>query len=176
MVCTANVCRSPMAAGLLAHHLERMGRAATVTSAGTRAFDLPVDDVAVHAVRDLGVDISSHVPRQIDKQLLDTDGADLIVTMTREHLRSVVASHPRTFPRTFTLRELLRRSSNWSHPDATWDEWLERTAQGRKASDLMGDESDDDVSDPYGLGRAKVGATAADLDLFTRQLASTAPW
>jgi protein-tyrosine phosphatase len=176
MVCTANVCRSPMAAGLLLHHVRQADHDIMVTSAGTRAFDLPVDAVAVNAVRDLGVDISGHVPRQVSKNILDTEGADLIITMTREHLRAVVASHPSIFGRTFTLREILRRSGAYTHPDASWSEWLERTAEGRRASDLMGDDSDDDVSDPYGLGRARVNATAADLDLFTRQLVKAVPW
>ncbi|MCU1366989.1 MAG: protein tyrosine phosphatase [Ilumatobacteraceae bacterium] len=165
-----------MAAGLLLHHLREAGHDASVTSVGTRAFSLPVDPVAVGAVGDIGVDISGHIPRQMDRALLDSEGADLIVTMTREHLRVVVASHRTTFPRTFTLRELLRRASANGRSDGSWEDWLTSIAAGRRASDLMGDEGHDDIADPYGLGRGKVAATASELDVLTRQLALTAPW
>ena len=165
-----------MGAGLLSHHLRAAGHDALVTSAGTQEFNLAVDPVATRSVRALGVDISQHTPRQMDRSILDTDGADLIITMTREHLRILVASNRAAFARTFTLRELLRRNARYRSAIAGWDDWLASMARGRRASELMGDDQNDDISDPYGLGRNKVNATAAELDLLTRQLASAAPW
>ena len=165
-----------MAAGLLLHHLHAAGHDASVTSAGTRAFSLPVDPVATGAVGELDVDISTHVPRQMDRTLLDDEGADLIITMTREHLRAVVASHRTTFPRTFTLRELLRRASVNGRSGVPFPEWVASVAEGRRAIDLMGDENGDDISDPYGLGRGRVASTAVELDVLIRQLVIAAPW
>ncbi len=176
MVCTANVCRSPMGAGLLLRNLRAAGHDAVVTSAGTRSFGVPVDPVATQSMRNLGVDISGHVPRQFDTTILDTDGADLIVAMTREHLRALVASHRTTFGRTFTLRELLRRCGQYGRTNVGWDEWLSSVAFGRTASALMGTDEADDISDPYGLGRGRVKSTASELDLLTQQLAAAAPW
>lgn len=165
-----------MGAGLLRRHLDAAGHDVVVTSAGTRAFSLPVDPVATQSMRDLGVDISAHVPRQIDRAILDHDGADLIIAMTREHLRALVASHRTTFARTFTLRELLRRSSRYAPGNAPWDVWLASVAFGRTTSELMGEDEADDIPDPYGLGRSRVNATAAELDLLTQRLTIAAPW
>ena len=180
VVCTANVCRSPMGEALLRHHLQQMGANVQVTSAGTRAgeLSLPVDPHAVDALRGMGVELDGHQPRQASRQVITTDGADLIVTMTREHLRRHRNHHTwHIFPRTFTLRELVRRASitgAW-HGDS-FAGWLEWVGGGRRASDLMGDDPDDDVSDPYGLGTAAVKRTAAEIDELVRTLVAIGPW
>lgn len=172
VVCTANVCRSPMAEALLRHHCEALGVDAAVTSAGTGSHGLPVDPAAVTALSERGLDISHHHPRRIDPAILAADGADLVLTMTREHLRTVATSATGVFGRAFTLRELVRRDGT-AQPSAGrgLESWLAEVAVGRRASDLMGSDPRDDVADPYGLSLATHRECAAELDRLTEAIA-----
>ena len=53
-----------------------------------------------------------HVARTLDASILAVEGHDLVLTMTREHLREVVALDPGAWPRTFTLKEIVRRAGS----------------------------------------------------------------
>ena len=89
MVCTGNICRSPMAAGLLAHRLpEHLKSRIDVSSAGTNALQgYPAQDHAIEAMADIGIDISGHRARQLTHEL--AHNADWILTMEMAHLRFV---------------------------------------------------------------------------------------
>jgi protein-tyrosine-phosphatase len=165
-----------MGEGLLAHHLRAAGvdvpGAVTVSSAGTHASGLPVDPSAVAALQRLGVDISAHVPRRFDRELVRADGADLVIAMTRAHLRQVAVTDRSAFARSFTLLELARRiERSGPPPEAGLAAWVANLGEGRKASALMGDDPLDDVSDPYGQGDAAVRRTADEIDRLTRSVA-----
>jgi protein-tyrosine-phosphatase len=86
VVCTGNICRSPMAAGLLAHHLSGdPGSAIEVASAGTNALQgYPAQDHAIEIMASIGVDISGHRARQLTRKLALS--ADLILAMEMAHL------------------------------------------------------------------------------------------
>jgi protein-tyrosine phosphatase len=86
VVCTGNICRSPMAAGLLAHHLpEDLRSTIEVTSAGTNALQgYPAQDYAVETMSRIGVDICGHRARQLTKEMACS--ADLILAMEMGHL------------------------------------------------------------------------------------------
>ncbi|MFM2071870.1 MAG: hypothetical protein RLZZ623_2133, partial [Actinomycetota bacterium] len=128
IVCTANICRSPMAEALLRHHLATCDADVIVTSAGTRrgslgSTALSVDRDAASVVAGFGsefgtgdVDITAHTPRQATRELIDLEGADLVITMTRTQLREVATSARGAFGRTFTLRELARRAGDAQRP------------------------------------------------------------
>lgn len=185
VVCTANVCRSPMAAALLSHHLAQVDADVTVRSAGTRATDLAVDPDVVRALDELGVPLVGHAPRRVDRAIITGDGADLVITMTREHLRQVATTCPDAWPRTFTLRELVRRAADSSRSAphelrsdviTQLDSWVLGMSFGRRAAELMGSDEHDDTADPHGMGVDAVRRTAADLDRATRLLAGVAPW
>lgn len=179
IVCTANVCRSPMAEGLLRHHCEQLGVDVTITSAGTHMPRLPVDPLSVVAVGELGVDIAGHRPRQLTRAVIDADGADLVLTMTREQLRHAATSAQGAFRRTFTLREFSRWAAQRPpEPGETLAAWLDGVATTRHARDLMGDDPADDVADPYGRSLEEhrvcaeqiaqaVAETAAALTVFS---------
>jgi protein-tyrosine phosphatase len=183
LVCTANVCRSPMAAAFLRHHLASVDADVVVTSAGTRAVHLEVDQHAVAALERRGLDISGHRPRRIDDDIVGDDGADLIVTMSRDNLRDLAVSHPRAFARTFTLREIVRRSSVARLPPVLghdhqqlFTSWVQQIASGRRPNDLLGSDPADDIADPYGRGFPAVSRSADDIDTLTKLLARSAPW
>jgi protein-tyrosine phosphatase len=178
MVCTANVCRSPMAEVLLRRHLSDAGIDAVVSSAGTRNVGLPVDPKATAVLAEMGHDLTTHRPRPISREILTNDGAGLIITMTREHLRDVVALDRSTWKRTFTLRELVHRVSTLSTtPDSPTTAlqatseglaaWAGFVATGRKAADMLTDDPSDDISDPYTGSSADVLACARDIDMLT---------
>lgn len=86
-VCTANTCRSPMAAALLQHALQGQPeplRSLRVTSAGVAARGgEPVSANSVAALRKVGLDISSHRSRVLTPEMLRE--AALILCMTESH-------------------------------------------------------------------------------------------
>jgi protein-tyrosine phosphatase len=88
-VCTGNLCRSPIAMGLLAQALPRV----RVSSAGIHAQDgTPIDPVAARIGRHLGIDLSEHRACSLDAAMLPQ--FDLILVMEHRHQRHV----ERTFP------------------------------------------------------------------------------
>ena len=84
-VCTGNICRSPMAEGLLRHMLAvRSVEWVRVRSAGTHAMDgRPAEPHAIAAARELGADITTHRARSLDRDIVDR--ADLILVMEQAH-------------------------------------------------------------------------------------------
>jgi protein-tyrosine-phosphatase len=86
IVCTANQCRSPMAAGLLARRLQQAGIAGDfqVSSAGTWAEpDRPATPFAVAALAERGVDLSGHRSREVTASAVAE--AQLVLVMTEGH-------------------------------------------------------------------------------------------
>lgn len=90
-VCTANICRSPMAAALLEHALKaqpeplkhwRVASAGVAARGGER-----VSENSVTALRKVGLDISGHSSQPLTPQLASQ--ADVIFVMTESH-RSMV--------------------------------------------------------------------------------------
>jgi len=90
MVCTGNICRSPMAEGLLRHMLpENLKLKVHVHSAGTHGLDdQPAASFAIQAAAEMGVDIAGHRARSLDPEMVSQ--ADLILVMEPFH-REIVA-------------------------------------------------------------------------------------
>jgi protein-tyrosine phosphatase len=97
MVCTANICRSPTAEGVLRDRLGRLGLDATVQvdSAGTHAStsqSLPPDPRSVaHAAR-RGYDLREVRARRITPT--DFEGFDLILAMDEDNLANLRSACP----------------------------------------------------------------------------------
>jgi len=85
VICTGNICRSPMAEGLLAARLrEKGGKERLVISAGIGALvGNPADPLAVEVMREHGVDITSHRAQQATMGVLSS--MDLVLTLDRTH-------------------------------------------------------------------------------------------
>jgi protein-tyrosine phosphatase len=107
-VCTGNICRSPIA--------ERLGRACLEPAHGAEADLVRIGSAGVAAVvgremhpdsaavlRGYGGDPSGFAARRLTAELVED--ADLVLTMTRAHIRKVLRVAPRALKRTFTLRE-----------------------------------------------------------------------
>ena len=94
--------------------------------------------------------------------------ADLIITMTREHVREVAVSDVAFLEKTFTLKELVALGDAVGPRRSTepLESWLARLGADRKRSALLGVGHDPafDVEDPIGGTTAQYRATAAELD------------
>ena len=166
-----------MVEGLLRHHLADRGALVDVTSAGVRASEPAVDPHAVRAIATFGPDLAAHGPRQLTRDIIERDGADLVIAMTRDHLRNVVALDRRAWPRTFTLRELVRRASADGDPSAPdLRSWAEALGSSRVAREMMTSDPADDIDDPHGLAYSRYTDTAQELDAQVRVLVALAPW
>jgi protein arginine phosphatase len=104
IVCTGNICRSPMAEGILRSLMERQGLSdqVEVRSAGT--WGALGDAASVHAVqaaRKQGVDISDHRASPLVRSLIRE--ADLILTMDPSHLEEVLSQEPEAEGKAFVL-------------------------------------------------------------------------
>src|SRR6266542_2985353 len=70
IVCVGNICRSPMAEGLLRARFVGHRRA-RIESAGLAALEgRPADPIAVELLAERGIDISAHRARQLTPELL----------------------------------------------------------------------------------------------------------
>lgn len=86
-VCTANICRSPMAAALLQHALAAQPepwRSLKVISAGVAARPgEPVSENSVLALKKVGLDIAAHRSQPLTQRMLDE--ACAVICMTESH-------------------------------------------------------------------------------------------
>jgi protein-tyrosine phosphatase len=182
VVCTANVCRSPVVAALLSRVFAGTqdvdGETWVATSAGTGQYTAPLDRNTIAAAADIGIDVSTHRPRALDRQMLGADGAELVLTMARAHLPAVTGLDPSAWPRTFTLKELARRAVASDPPerDEGFIGWRTRMADGRSAAAMLSPDPADDVADPYGLPLPEHVAMIAEVAAAIDQLIRWGPW
>ena len=97
-VCSGNICRSPLAAGLFCHALERLGQRAAirVDSAGTQAAaGLPPTELAIAIAAAYGVDISAARSRRIGPGDFARYGR--IIAMDHGHLDLLVHTQPASY-------------------------------------------------------------------------------
>jgi len=111
VVCTANICRSPMIERMFRHGLvERLGADATrfeVTSAGTWGHDGPsMHEFSAQVLGERGIDASDFAPRVLVAEMVEQ--SDLVLTAAREHRAAVVTMCPSASRRAFTLLEFAR--------------------------------------------------------------------
>jgi protein-tyrosine phosphatase len=101
VVCTGNVCRSPLVERVLAHSV---GAQIEVQSAGTAALvDSPMDRRAAAQLEAWKMDPAGFVARQVVPSMVAR--ADLVLTATRAHRGVVAALHPPALAYTFALAD-----------------------------------------------------------------------
>lgn len=90
LICTGNICRSPMAVAILQHMLEARGIAdITVCSAGTAPWDgAPASEGSYLVSLEHGLDLSSHRARQLTTDIVAD--AELILGMSAGHVERAI--------------------------------------------------------------------------------------
>jgi protein-tyrosine-phosphatase len=96
VVCTGNICRSPMAERLLAHALKASQpplNRLTVVSAGVGAgYGEPASQAAVKALDRVGLDLRDHRSQPLTRKLVD--GSLLVLVMTESHRVAIRDAFP----------------------------------------------------------------------------------
>jgi protein-tyrosine phosphatase len=89
-VCTGNICRSPLAEGILRSKLDKKDLHAIVDSAGFENFHVndPPDDRAIKTGKKYGIDISGHRGRLMTSR--DAEQFDRIYVMDSWHYRNAM--------------------------------------------------------------------------------------
>jgi protein-tyrosine phosphatase len=180
LVCTANICRSPAAARLLAG---RLGPLIDVESRGTRSVaGAGMCDVSANWVlMNGGASAAGHRSRQLE--LADIKASTLILTASQRHRTRVIELRPSAQVRTFTLAQAAR-IAQWRGPAARSGMpvgaqlpdrllWLaEELDAYRGTAPQPVPESADDLPDPHqGARHADVfGSLLAAVDAFCAPL------
>lgn len=130
IVCTANICRSPVAAALLSDRLRRQGLPDwRVRSAGTWAMEpRGASRYSIEVARREGLDLSRHRSTMIDERHL-TD-ADLVLTMEVGHAEALRAEFPQQAHKVYMLAEMVGHTYNIADPYGGPLEEYERMYEG----------------------------------------------
>jgi protein-tyrosine-phosphatase len=116
-VCTGNVCRSPMAAGLLRQRLghEGLDSRYQVDSVGVWALEgRAASPYAVAVMAERGIDISGHVAHTITAD--DIAEADLVLVMGREHAQMILNTWPQYDYKVHRLSEMAGKRQDVEDP------------------------------------------------------------
>lgn len=112
VICTGNICRSPVAAAMLAKALP--GR--QVTSAGLGALvGHGVEPTALALAEADGLDVADHVARQVSQEMLQA--ADLILVMSEGQRRAVGEQVPAALGKTMLVGKWLDGGHGREIPD-----------------------------------------------------------
>lgn len=174
VICTGNVCRSPLAEGLLRAALQRrFGDASPeVTSAGTAGWEgSEAMAGSVETARELDIDISGHRGRRLTTAM--AEGADLLLCMATDHREAIREALPALASRTFTLKELVRLLETLPPASGIGPDDLPsrvEAADRARAADAVPPSRDDDVADPLGQPIEAFRAVGWEIDTWTERL------
>lgn len=129
IVCTANICRSPMAMGLLRQRLAKDGlnNQVVVSSAGVYGLDgSPASQPGVEVLAERGIDIGDHRARTASEQ--EIAEADLVLVMEEGHRRTLFYNYPQHLGKIFLLSEMSGNYHDIKDPYRQPKEAYQRTA------------------------------------------------
>lgn len=105
-VCTANVCRSPMAMAIFSRLIQEDSEEWRVESAGTRAIEgVPVAQKTQAILKQNGIDLGSYYSRPVNSELVHS--SDLILTMEQGQKEALVIEFPEAANRIFSISEMV---------------------------------------------------------------------
>jgi len=116
-VCTANICRSPMAAGIFKVILDERVTAGEwiVESAGTWGLDGEPPAAGSQAVlRSKGIEFSDHRSRSINEEIIQS--FDLILTMENGQKEALRMEFPEFSDRIYLLSEMVNLKQDINDP------------------------------------------------------------
>ena len=124
MVCLGNICRSPLAEGIMKHKIRERGLDWTVDSAGTGSWhtgELP-DRRSIDKARQYGIDITDQRARQF--QPADFERFDSILVMDTQNRRDVLrlAQHDEHRTKVQLILDALHPGQERNVPDPYYDD------------------------------------------------------
>jgi protein-tyrosine phosphatase len=113
MICLGNICRSPLAEGILKHKIQQAGLDWQVDSAGIggwHAGELP-DHRSIAVAKKYGIDITDQRARKF--RPADLDDFDMILVMDDENYDDILRQ-----AKTHTQRKKIKMIMNFSRPNS----------------------------------------------------------
>jgi protein-tyrosine phosphatase len=173
-VCTANICRSPIAVELTRLKLRTAARSDArhvhVSSAGIHGHDgAAMDPRAVAVLGSLGAFPADFSARTLTTRLMVA--ADLVLTAQRLHRAAVVRLHPGSHAKSFTILQFARLVRHVDPGRLAEDGVVPRARSlVREAARLRGGSPspipiEDDIADPYSRPIKDFRACAAAIDM-----------
>jgi len=124
MVCLGNICRSPLAEGILRKKVKSHKLDWTVDSAGTGSWHIGAspDPRSIAVAKNHGIDIEQQRGRQLSKR--DFENFDLIFAMDSENFQNIMRLAPseEDKQKVSLIMNQLESKSNQSVPDPYWDD------------------------------------------------------
>ena len=124
MVCLGNICRSPLAEGIMRYKVEQNNLDWEVDSAGTGSWHVgsSPDPRSVAVANKYGIDISEQRGRQFSAK--DYDRFDLILTMDSSNYNNVLKLSPNSQQeqKVKMIMNFVQPGYNQSVPDPYWDD------------------------------------------------------
>ncbi|MDX1657747.1 MAG: hypothetical protein R3343_02900 [Nitriliruptorales bacterium] len=177
VVCTANICRSPLAAAMLEQEArQRLGPEPSlwVRSSGVHALEgHTAASGSLAEAEKRGLDLSHH--RGAPTTRADVERSDLVLTMTESHRSAVNQRAPGSGGKVFTLREFARLAAALKPLEegrALRDRvrFLVRLAHGAR-SHVARPAEPEDVADPYGGPDEGYRRMAAEIETLVGEIA-----
>ncbi len=183
-VCTGNTCRSPLAEALFRNMAAAGGLEIEVRSAGVSASDhMPISAHSSSILREKGIQ-ETLTSSAINTALVEW--ADLILTMTAPHKRSVIQRYPQIVDKVHTLKEYVEDNPqvllNIQEVEQIYSEWQLKKALSQEISEeerkrlikLEQSLPDYDIMDPFGgsltIYRKSAGEIEQALDKLLKKL------
>lgn len=113
MVCLGNICRSPLAEGILKHKAQQKGLNWHIDSAGTGGWhsgELP-DKRSIAVAKKYGIDITDQRARKIKATDLET--FDLILAMDKDNFEDILR-----YAKSYSQREKVNMIMNFARLDS----------------------------------------------------------
>jgi protein-tyrosine-phosphatase len=117
VVCTGNLCRSPMATGLLRDRLAqaKLNDEFEVVSAGTWGVTgSPAADYSRQVMAERGISISDHRARRVSEA--DIAVADLVLVMEQGHREALLAEFPAVRSKIHLMSEVIGKRYDIADP------------------------------------------------------------
>lgn len=165
MVCTGNICRSPMAEAILRQRLSERGcDEIEVASAGTWAdYGNRATPEAIEVLARRGISFEGHRSRGVEMEELAQ--ADLVIAMTSVHLRELKAMADEVGTKLLLMKELVEMEVGETS-SADPSERLVNLLRGRRPDPRRAL----DLDDPMGLPVAAYERAAAEIELGVAKL------
>ena len=123
MVCLGNICRSPLAQGILERKIAERGLNWSVDSAGTGSWHAgdPPDPRSIDIAGNYGLDISAQRARQV--RSVDFEEYDLLLAMDASNYRDLMkmAISDAENNKIHMILNLVTPGANHGVPDPYWD-------------------------------------------------------